>query len=248
MYLPKTSFRFDGFIEIVESFILLMLTRNLPGVDGPSKEWEDRMSSDGAMEDLVALTKRVVELEFGRSSRPQAQFRDRYLHTLRVLRWAERIHEVEGGDLFVITLASLLHDVGWDENIPHQKVSFTFASDFLSHQAIEEEIAARVCNVVLLHNQRQIPPTELRIEERVVMDADALDESGILTLIWDSLAAAAEDGSNGYHAIYDRISTRRKQPNPKHLHFKTDTGLRLFEGRKKVLESALNELRYELES
>ena len=148
----------------------------------------------------------------------------------------------------IIALAVLLHDVGWDEGIPHQNVSSQFAAEFMSRHAIPEDVAARVCNAVLLHNQRHIPREELRIEERIVMDADALDESGILTIVWDSLAAAEEDGNNGYRDVLDRIAARREKPNPKRLHFKTDTGARLFEERKRALESALREFQFELES
>ena len=198
------------------------------------------------MEELIELTKKTVEIELSRSTRPHARFRNRFLHTLRVLKWAERIHAVEGGDMSIVSLASLLHDVGWDENIPHQNVSCQFATDFLSRHPIAGEIAARVCNAVLLHNQRHIPQAELQIEEQIVMDADALDESGILTVVWDSLAAAAEDGSNGYKEVFDRISKGQEIPKPKTLHFKTDTGKRLFEERRNVLEKALLEFKYEL--
>ena len=42
---------------------------------------------------------------------------------MRVYRWAIRLQAKLGGNLDVIVLAALLHDVGWDENRPHNEVS-----------------------------------------------------------------------------------------------------------------------------
>lgn len=58
-------------------------------------------------------------------------FRDRYSHTLRVIKWAERIHKYEGGDLEVIKIACIFHDVGWDKDINHSLISKKAAEKYL---------------------------------------------------------------------------------------------------------------------
>ena len=42
-------------------------------------------------------------------------FRNSYDHTMRVYRWAIRLQAKLGGDLDVIVLAALLHDVGHED-------------------------------------------------------------------------------------------------------------------------------------
>lgn len=49
---------------------------------------------------------RVNILEISRPVRHN--FRDRYTHTLRVLKWAERLQISEGGDIEVIRIASMI--------------------------------------------------------------------------------------------------------------------------------------------
>ena len=198
------------------------------------------------MDEIIRIARTVAETEIANSKRPHHKFRNRYAHTLRVLKWAERIQLAEGGDLTVITLAALFHDVGWDEITPHQKVSYQIVKEFFSSQGTDAEIADRVCNAVLLHNQRHIPRQELRTEERVLMDADALDETGMLSLAWDSLATGAEDDSAGYAVVYDRVMKFMKKRNMTGQMFKTDTGALFYEGRLEVLRTAMAEFKYEL--
>ncbi len=53
---------------------------------------------------------------------PNYEFRSRFEHTMRVYRWAIKLQSKLGGDLDIIVLAALLHDIGWDENRPHGEV------------------------------------------------------------------------------------------------------------------------------
>ena len=50
---------------------------------------------------------------------PNYPFRDRFEHTMRVYRWAIKLQAKVGGDLDIIALAALLHDVGWEEGREH---------------------------------------------------------------------------------------------------------------------------------
>ena len=62
---------------------------------------------------------------------PNYPFRNRYEHTMRVYRWAIKLQAKVGGDLEIITLAALLHDIGWDAERPHNEVGAELAVEYL---------------------------------------------------------------------------------------------------------------------
>lgn len=53
---------------------------------------------------------------------PNYPFRSRFEHTMRVYRWAIKLQARVGGDLEIISLAALLHDVGWQDGREHGEV------------------------------------------------------------------------------------------------------------------------------
>ena len=63
-------------------------------------------------------------------------FRSRYEHTMRVYRWAIKLQAKLGGDIDIIALAALLHDIGWDSERPHEEVGAELAVDFLDELGI----------------------------------------------------------------------------------------------------------------
>ena len=78
-------------------------------------------------------------------------FRSRFEHTMRVYRWAIRLQAKLGGNLDVIVLSALLHDVGWEEGRPHEEVSAEIAVEYLDSIEIDPETIKRVGEIILLH-------------------------------------------------------------------------------------------------
>ncbi len=198
------------------------------------------------MHDIIEHTKSQIKSAFHTSTRPTQPFRNRYEHTLRVLKWAERIQHHEGGDLNVITMAVLLHDVGWEEHIPHQEASFHYAQAYLQQFDVEHAVKAKICQAVLLHNQRHVPEHQLSLEEKVVMDADALDEIGLLSIVWDALGTACEHETYSYTTVFERIQQHQSGLYAHEEQFKTPTGLMLYHDRIHEYERALVNLEFEL--
>jgi len=80
-------------------------------------------------------------------------FRSRYEHTMRVYRWAIRLQSKLGGDLDVIVLAALLHDVGWDAERPHNEVSAEMAVEYLDSIGIDAETITKVGEIIMVHEE-----------------------------------------------------------------------------------------------
>lgn len=104
-------------------------------------------------------------------------------HTERVLRLALHIGRVEGGDLAVIELAALLHDIGRkleDESLGevcHAEEGARMAGEILERHGVEEGVAKKVIRCIEHHRFRgdKNPDT---LEARIIFDADKLDSIG----------------------------------------------------------------------
>lgn len=175
-------------------------------------------------------------------------FRDRFEHTMRVYRWAIKLQNKMGGDIEVISLAALLHDIGWDENeeIPHGDIGAQMAADFLVDMEYDPVKIGRVCEIIRRHED-QDTTDELSLECQIVMDADLLDELGAIGVLWDAMATATGMGDQAsYKRAYARIRQFYKINMPKRSRAKTPEGKREYQRRMDFVQSFIAELEREL--
>lgn len=175
-------------------------------------------------------------------------FRDRFEHTMRVYRWAIKLQSKMGGDIEIISLAALLHDIGWDESgeIPHQDISAQMAADFLVEMDYDLHKIGRVCEIIRRHED-QDTKDELSLECQIVMDADLLDELGAIGVLWDAMATATTLGDEAsYKRAYSRIRQYLKINIPKRFRAKTPEGKREYQRRMDFVQKFVAELEREL--
>jgi uncharacterized protein len=185
---------------------------------------------------------RVNMLEISRPTRHH--FRDRYSHTLRVLKWAERLQVAEGGNLEVIRIASVLHDIGWDEKINHAIISRNIAEEYLRMNQYDSKKLPKVLDAIENHNNRE-SQDHFAIESLIVMDADILDEVGAISIVWDAMATTYEQDAS-YYSAYKRIKRYTEQIKQRKNLLKTETGVRYYCERIGVIDAFLSDLEYEL--
>ncbi len=171
-------------------------------------------------------------------------FRSRYEHTMRVYRWAIKLQAKLGGDIDIIALAALLHDVGWDNERPHEEVGAELAVEFLDSIGVEPDIIKRVGEIIMIHEDKDTE-AELSLECKIVMDADLLDEVGAVSVIWDAMATACEDEAS-YKKAYYRIKNYYRINKPKIRRCKTDAARAEYTKRMQLLDSYINQLEKEL--
>jgi len=105
----------------------------------------------------------------------------RYEHTLRVAMWGQRIAEGEGWDKEPLTVACLLHDIGYpecktmEELKHHEAYSTEIARLFLKNIRYDESLAESICRAVELHDRTDDLPEDATAFELSVRDADDLD-------------------------------------------------------------------------
>ena len=175
---------------------------------------------------------------------PNYPFRNRFEHTMRVYRWAIKLQAKVGGDLEIIALAALLHDVGWEEGREHGEVGAEIAVEYLDSIGLQTEKIKRIGEIIQVHDDKDTK-RELSLECQVVMDADLLDEVGAISILWDSMATACEDNAN-YKKAYYRIKEFYKGNQPKIRRCKTDAARMEFKRRMDMIEIFLTQLEKEL--
>ena len=163
---------------------------------------------------------------------PNYPFRSRFEHTMRVYRWAIKLQSKLGGDLDIIVLAALLHDVGWDDERPHGEVVAEIAVNYLDSLGVDPQKIAKIGEIIMIHEEKDT-------------DADLLDEVGAISVLWDSMATAIEDEAS-YKRAYYRIKNFYKINKPKIKRCKTEAGRLEYSKRMQLLEDFIFQLEKEL--
>lgn len=171
-------------------------------------------------------------------------FRSRYEHTMRVYRWAIKLQSKLGGDLDIIALAALLHDIGWDDERPHSEVGAELAVEYLDSIGVDPEIITRVGEIIMIHTDKDTD-AELSLECKIVMDADLLDEVGAIGILWDAMATACEDDAS-YKKAYYRVKNYYRINKPKIRRCKTDAGRAEYAKRMQMIDNYILQLEKEL--
>lgn len=172
-------------------------------------------------------------------------FRNRFDHTMRVYQWAMRLQEILGGDREVIAIAAILHDIA--KGVPdHAQVGAQMADDYLRRIGYPDVKRCQVVQAIRYHSSKLTASTlNLCIEEKILMDADLLDETGAITIIWDAMATALEENPS-YNKVYERIQKYGLKLREEEQYFTTEAGRQFFHERCQVIENFLSEFRFEL--
>ncbi len=171
-------------------------------------------------------------------------FRSRYEHTMRVYRWAIRLQAKLGGDLDVIVLAALLHDVGREAGRPNNEVSAEIAVEYLDSIGVDASMIVKVGEIIMICADKDTEK-DVSLECRIVMDADLLDEIGAVGVMWDCMATALDEEAS-YKRAYYRIKDAYRKNKPKIAYCKTETGRTEFHKRMQMIESYMFQLEKEL--
>lgn len=171
-------------------------------------------------------------------------FRNSYEHTMRVYRWAIRLQAKLGGDLDVIVLAALLHDVGHDTERPENEVSAEIAVEYLDSIGIAPELIVKVGEIIMACPDKDTEK-DLSLECRIVMDADLLDEVGAVGIMRDCMVTGLEPEAS-YKRAYYRIKEFYRVNKPLVRCCKTETARTEYTKRMQLIESYLYQLEKEI--
>ena len=106
-------------------------------------------------------------------------------HLERVYKYAVEIQQAEGGDLYVISVSALVHDIHrilsnkYGRFIPAEE-SLDDVKKILLECDVDLEKLDAILNVVKYHDNKEVK--NLPIEALIIQDADALDAVGMVGL------------------------------------------------------------------
>ncbi len=122
-------------------------------------------------------------------------------HIYRVVRSAEKIQKVEGGNLFIILSGAYLHDVLDDKLVSDIELARQSLISFMNEIGISEKESLHIFEVidhVSFSHQLEQGDEILSLEAQIVQDADRLDAIGAI-----GIGRTFYYGGRKGHAMYD---------------------------------------------
>ena len=141
-----------------------------------------------------------------KSDIPHQQFRSRYNHILRVLKWADRISDGLEIDMEVLKLSIVFHDAGYGvgDNKNHAIRSRDIFIEYAKKEKLSENLITKVAYLIENHSKKHLLGTDIPIELTVLMEADQMDEEGSMRILWDCFVLGGK-GITSYEEAYNHI-------------------------------------------
>ncbi|HCT64558.1 MAG TPA: hypothetical protein DIC60_04735 [Lachnospiraceae bacterium] len=127
--------------------------------------------------------------------------KNRFEHTKRVFKYAKMLSHFIKDETFsteVVEIAAIFHDVATfsSENHEHSAVSAKVAREYLQNESLDNEFIDKVCNSIANHSKKTTDEkviATLALEDKVLIDADIVDETGIASVIWVAMKQGKEE-------------------------------------------------------
>jgi uncharacterized protein len=202
------------------------------------------------MQEMIKYVFEFIEKRDSTATKLKTRFPFRRLagHCYRSYRWARRINEIEKGDNEIVEIGSLFHDIGKcvDSSVEgHAREGARICADYLRSIGFDKNKIDVITHVVRNHIHTR-KDEGMSLEQKIVRDADLLDEVGAMTVLWDAMAAGAEQNQS-YEIAYEMIRGAYENLCQKPLDmFETETAKSFFEERLLFLREYVQNLEYEL--
>jgi len=123
-------------------------------------------------------------------------FRNRIDHINRVFIWAKRLLQNEKANEQLVLTAAVFHDVGYaiSENAKeHSYNSSIICERYLKEKNFDKEFIDKVTYLILNHSYKKLMnKSDTEMELILLMEADLLDETGALSIVWDCMMEGSE--------------------------------------------------------
>lgn len=124
-------------------------------------------------------------------------FRKRSEHIRRVFMWAQRIVD---GEAYInkeaVLVAAIFHDIGYAislDNSKHADDSAILCEKYLKESGYDSEFISLVAYLVRSHSNKELMTvSDTPLELILLMEADLLDETGALSVVWDCMMEGSE--------------------------------------------------------
>jgi uncharacterized protein len=209
------------------------------------------MESNSRQKEVLFQTKHYVEQYF----KDESSGHD-WWHIFRVHKLAHKISKMEGGDLFLVEMAALLHDL--DDWKLVNKNDDSKITAWLTKMKIPEEEARKIVDIIeqVSFKGAGVETRAISIEAQIVQDADRLDAIGAIGIA-RTFAYGGNKGRLLYHPdvkpeMHTNFEAYKKTTAPTINHFyekllllkdrlNTTTAIKIAEHRHEFMEQFLQE-------
>ncbi|MBP5489839.1 MAG: NUDIX domain-containing protein [Lachnospiraceae bacterium] len=149
----------------------------------------------------------VHKLEFGYS---------RFEHSKRVLGWSKRLYDMTPGKTGLryadLMIATIFHDVGRAESaakgvMSHAAAGVPITRDYLLAHGFDEERTEYIAGLVGAHSDKwRMREPDIDRNLLMLMEADYLDDMGVLGLVMDTLIVRARNEKATFYDCYNHFS------------------------------------------
>lgn len=145
-------------------------------------------------------------------------FRRRSAHIRRVCMWAQRLMQQELPrpiDREALAIAAVFHDVGYAlppyDGTGHAQGSALIFEEYAAAHGFGPEQQKFISYLIANHsNKEMLKLSDTPLELVLLMEADLLDETGALSLVWDGLAIGLKEEPS-YEKAYERMCITRQE-------------------------------------
>lgn len=177
------------------------------------------------------------------------QFRKRSEHIKRVFKWAERLTYGEPNiNRDAVLTASIFHDVGYavlDNDLSHAENSAVICEEYLKENNFDTQFIDFVVFLVKNHSNKRLMTEKDTCKELILlMEADLLDETGALSIVWDCMSEGTKEIQSfekTYYHILD-YSYQTIKDNP----MVTEKARAFWDSKQKLIECFTSHLKYDL--
>ena len=176
-------------------------------------------------------------------------FRKRSEHIWRVFLWAKRLTDGENGiHTEAVLTAAIFHDIGYallPEGMQHAENSAILCERYLAESSCDRAFTDLVTYLVKNHSRKNLMQAAgTPLELILLMEADLLDETGALSIVWDCMAEGAAETSS-FEKAYRHIlnySCKGMSVNP----MVTEKAKAFWEKKQRLVAMFVEHLSYDL--
>lgn len=127
--------------------------------------------------------------------------KNRFEHIKRVQKYAKMLSHFVEDEKFnpeIVEVAAIFHDVATfaSKNSEHSEVSAKVAREYLQNEDLDNEFIDKVCTAIANHSKKTVDEriiSQLALEDKILIDADIVDETGVASMIWVAMKQGKEE-------------------------------------------------------
>jgi uncharacterized protein len=164
--------------------------------------------------DIIKQSYDFMKSHISDAKAAEAEKNYRVEHSLRVANIGKYLAEKEEGNIKIVVISCLLHDVGkfdTEDNTEHGRVSAAVAREFLTGTTLSQTEIDDICYAIAVHVDGKCGyEYEETLESKIVSDADNIDRFGALrvyqTMAWSgkSIEGTIEERIKEVQSIIQR--------------------------------------------